>query len=297
MKDSFSYQNLSLQKFSIGDTSIGLRQLGSGEHLVFVHGFPTNGYTWRKILPALSERYTCHIVDLPGLGDSEWSAKTNFNIDAQAKKLQQLTKKLSINKYSIIAHNSGGAIARILSQIDAHKVNALILINTEIPDHRPPFITYYQRLGTLPLVPLYIKNKLGQERFVRSSKGFREFYSNRSMFDDKSNLGPYLDPLKNSYHKTKGAFKFLKGIDWKIIDGFKKTHKNIQAKVCLIWGEDDNTFPIHLGRNMAQQFNGYCDFHAISKASLMPHEEKPEEVLEIVQAFLKKSQASKNNGN
>jgi len=45
MKYIDTYKSLELQKVKIEDVSIGLRQIGKGDNLVFIHGFPTHGYT------------------------------------------------------------------------------------------------------------------------------------------------------------------------------------------------------------------------------------------------------------
>ena len=284
--DSITYENIELRKIKIGESSFGLRQIGKGEDLVFIHGFPTHGYTWRKLIPTLSENYKCTILDLPGLGDSEWSARTNFNILSQAKSTLRLLDKLEFKKVNLIAHDSGGTIARIIAINEPNRVRNLILINTEIPNHRPPFIELYQKISLLPLASYYFRNKLNKKLFVKSSMGFKYAYSDKNMLNDEHNLGPYLQPLINSNKKTKGAFSYLKGIDWKIIDEFAQTHKKIKANVLLIWGEGDKTFPIKLAKDMVSQFESKIEFKSINNASLLPHEEKPQEVcVEIIRHF------------
>jgi len=46
MKYIDTYKSLEFQKVKIEDVSIGIRQIGKGDNLVFIHGFPTHGYTW-----------------------------------------------------------------------------------------------------------------------------------------------------------------------------------------------------------------------------------------------------------
>ena len=188
MENQSFYLNLPLKKFKIGNVSFGLRQIGKGADLVFVHGFPTHGYTCRKLLPDLSQKFKCHIIDLPGLGDSEWSRKTNFNISAQATAIQLLLVQLNIGKYHLIAHNSGGTIARIMAINEPKRVENLILINTEIPNHRPPFIKLYQKIGLLPFVAFHIRRQLNNRKFIRSSMGFKQAYSEKSMLEIKIKL-------------------------------------------------------------------------------------------------------------
>ncbi len=288
MKEIETYKSLELQKLRIDDVSIGLRQIGKGKDLVFIHGFPTHGYTWRKVIPELSKHFKCHILDLPGLGDSEWTNKTDFNSKSQAKYITKSLEKIGINRYSLIAHNSGATITRFIALKEKEKIENLIILNTEIPNHRPPWIPFYQKIGLLPIVPTIIRSLLNQKWFLKSPMGFKELYSDKSMLDIESNISPYVNPVINSPAKTIGAFKYLKGIDWELVDEFKYLHKEIKARTLLIWGEDDKTFPIKLGKQMLNQFSLETEFVTIENASLLPHEEKPNEVVNAILNFVKK---------
>lgn len=287
-----TYQSLAVQQIQINEVSFALRQSGQGADLIFIHGFPTHGYTWRKIIPKLSAQFRCHILDLPGLGDSIWSTKANLNIAVQAKNIIQLLVQLDVKKCSVIAHDSGATIARLMAIQCPGVVKNLVLINTEIPNHRPPFIELYQFASRIPFSYYYFQRKLSQKRFVKSAMGFRQAYSNKTMFDNVENLGPYLNPLIHSKKKIKGAFRFLRGIDWKIIDGFIHSHKEIEAKILMLWGENDRTFPIALAKEMTNQFTSKVVFETIPNASLLPHEEKPILVTEKIISFIKKNQTT-----
>ncbi len=281
------YKNLVLQKVKVEDVTIGLRQIGKGDDLVFIHGFPTHGYTWRKLLPKLSEKFKCHILDLPGLGDSEWTDKTDFKSKAQARYIVKLLEKLGIKKYSLIAHDSGATIARIIAINQNTNVENLILLNTEIPNHRPPWIPFYQTVGLLPIVPRVIRFLLNQKWFIKSPMGFKELYFDKSMLEHESNILPYTNAIIKSQNKTIGAFKYLKGIDWELVDELITLHGKIKTRTLFLWGEKDKTFPIELGKQMVTQFNSEIEFVTIKNASLLPHEEKPIEVVKAILEFVK----------
>nr|WP_297916163.1 alpha/beta hydrolase [uncultured Allomuricauda sp.] len=283
------YQGLVLQKVKIVEATLGLRQIGEGKNLVVIHGFPTHGYTWRKLLPRLSSNFKCHVLDLPGLGSSEWTEKTDFSSKSQAGFVMALMEKIGIDKYSLIAHNSGATVARYIAIVQPKKIENLIVLNTEIPNHRPPWIPFYQKVGLLPFVPRLIRILLKQKGFVTSPLGFREFYTKKSMLDVESNISPYTKPVIDSQKKTIGAFKYLKGIDWVLVDAFKNLHGSIKARTLFLWGEDDRTFPLKLARQMVYQFNSETQFITIKKASLLPHEERPDEVAQAILKFIKEN--------
>lgn len=280
------YQNANLKTVEIDNVSIGLREFGKGKEVFFIHGFPTHGYTWRKIIPKLTKNYKCNVIDLPGLGDSKWSSDTKFDSKSQALYIIRLIEKMEISKCSLIAHNSGATIARVIAIEKPNLIEKLILINTEIPNHRPPWIPFYQRVGLLPLVPNLIRKALSQNWFIKSSMGFKEAYTDISMLNNPNNLAPYIKPIISSKKRTIGAFKYLKGIDWRIVDSFKESHKKIKAKTLFIWGENDKTFPIKYAKEMIKQFNEHCKLIKISGASLLPHEEKSEEVGNLIFEYL-----------
>lgn len=287
MEEDF-YRAAEFKLKEVQNASIGLREFGDGDPVFLIHGFPTHGYTWRKMIPELSKKYKCHVVDLPGLGDSKWTKNTDFSSSSQAGKLIALIESMNIEKCSLVAHNSGATIARIIAVKRPDLIEKLVLINTEIPGHRPPWIPFYQKVSLWPFMPDLIRTALKWNWFIKSPMGFKEAYSDKTLHDKPENLGPYIKSVTQSPQRTAGAFKYLKGIDWQIVDGFKDTHQLIKADTLLIWGEDDKTFPVEKAKDMVGQFNGRCQLKVIKDACLLPHEEKSEEVNSLILNFLKR---------
>jgi len=280
------YLSSKAENYKIDDASITVRKFGKGKPLVLIHGFVVNGCTWRKIIPKLGEQFTCYVVDLPGFGDSKWDNKTDFTFTAQSKRLVKLFKKLNISNYSIVAQDTGASIARIIAITEQSNVDKLVLINTEIPNHRPPFIPLYQFFAKLPFANFMFRSLIKIDAFVRSPFFIKEFYFDKSKLKDKENLDRYIVPLKTSKVKMFGMLGYLKGIEWKVIDNFANSHSTIKAKTLFVWGENDKTFPIEIAKKMPAQFNSNCKLVGVSKASLMPHEERPDAVLKVVMPFL-----------
>ncbi|MEM9680444.1 MAG: alpha/beta hydrolase [Bacteroidota bacterium] len=280
---SFSefYHSIPLKKIAIDDVKIGVRILGSGFDLIFIHGFPTNGYTWRFLLPELSKHFSCHILDLPGLGESEWGDHSKFDSTSQAKYILEYIRQIQLDTFDIIAHNSGATIARIIGIICTNKLKRLYLMNTEIPNHRPPWIPFYQRIASFFITPYILRSLMKNKYFLQSSVGFRELYSDKSLLRNSQYLAYYINPLIRSNQKAIGALQYLKGIDWVIIDSFKQLHSDIKASVILFWGTQDSTFPLLKAYEMIQQFNN-CRLFEIKDSSLLPHEEKPDVIISAV---------------
>jgi pimeloyl-ACP methyl ester carboxylesterase len=282
------YSQADVHKYKLDDASIAVRTYGNGPALILIHGYPVHGYTWNKILPGLASCYTCHVIDLPGFGDSEWSSTTDFTFTAQARRINLLVKALELSDYSIIAHDTGATIARLAVVQQPQKVRKLVVINTEIPNHRPPWIPFYQLCAKLPLSAFTFKTLMKSKMFVRSSMGFKEFYADKLRFRRENPVSPYLEPLISSHRKMQGMLNYLLGIEWSVVDDFATLHAEIQSDTLLLWGECDRTFPVELAEEMQKQFSCNTEFARIKNASLMPHEEQPERVLKHILEFLAK---------
>lgn len=282
--DSY-YKNAKAELIKTDDSSVAVRVYGAGPNLVLVPGFPVHGYTWRKVLPKLAEHFKCFVIDLPGLGDSTWTPKTDFTFTGQAKRMLALLDKLALDQCSILAQDTGATISRLVAAQNPARVGKLVIINTEIPNHRPPWIPLYRHLAKLPGANTMFRGIFASP-IVRSSMGLKGFYSDRALLNDPGSLTPYVKPLVKSAQKMAGMLNYLKGIEWNVVDGLIETHKQIKADTMILWGAEDEIFPIEYAKPMAAQFAGSCQFFSIANARLMPHEEQPEKVLQHILPFL-----------
>lgn len=269
---------------TIDDATISIRKFGEGFPILFIHGFPTNGYTWRKQVSLLEAKYTCYVVDLPGFGDSIWTNNTDFKSEAHANRLIKLFNVLGIDKYHVIAHASGGLIARLMAIKKPGKVQKMVLINTLIPNKRPLWIPLYCKMIYFPFATTMLRMGFKSRSNIRSSRGFKTAYYNQTLLDDPKNIGPYIKPAIQSKEKAWGILKYLAGIDWKKLDSLKNKHQEIECEVLLLWGVHDRAFPIVSARDMVAQFNN-CKLIEIQNASMLPHEECDKEAATEIMKF------------
>lgn len=274
-----------LDRHHYGGADMAVRTIGAGPPMLFVHGFPTHSFTWRDLLPLLSPHFTCVLVDLPGLGSSQWDGRADLSFSVQTARLAQLIDDLDLRALTVAAHDTGATLARLLALARPSRVTRLALLNTEIPGHRPPWIEFYQAFSRLPGAVAVMRALFTQRLFVRSSMGLGAFYSNKALLDRPEVLDAYVQPLVASRSATAGALAYLRGVDWALLDTLEERHRDIAAETLFLWGEDDPTFPVDQAEAMLKQFRGAPRFVRIAGASLLPHEEHPALVGEQMLAF------------
>lgn len=281
---SESFLRAPLQYVDTGDTKIAYRRFGQGDPLVLLHGWPLSGTTFRHLAPLLQGRFDCYIPDLPGCGQTEWSARTDFGIGGRAKTMSRFLDSLALRRCFLLAQDTGATIGRALALTDGDRIRKFVIINTEIPFHRPPWIPLYRRLLFLPGSNFLFRQTIRSRTFVHSRMGFRECYYDRSLLD-----GEFQDlviaPLLESPRLMDGQAAALCGIQWDVVDAMAANHAKLSMPVRLIWGEDDRTFPIALARAMATGFPHIDGLRAIAKAKLLVHEERAEEVAASASEF------------
>lgn len=281
---SAAYDAASVQLIDAGDATLAHRRFGSGPALLFVHGFPLHGFTWRHVLPLLAPHFTCHVVDSAGKGDSTWRAETDFEFTGHARRLKAVADQLGLTRYGVVAQDTGATVARCLALADPERVERLVLINTEIPGHRPPWIVPYQYLMRLPGSPLTFRQLLRSRTFLRSGMGFGGCFSNLDLIDGEFHER-FVAPYVQSARKTEGMARYLVGLHWHIVDALARRHKELRMPVLLVWGEADPTFPIDRARTMIPQFADCRGLTPVPGTKLLPHEEKPQVVADIVRDF------------
>ena len=273
------------QFVDVGKARVCYRKAGAGPVIVFLHGFPLSGLTWRNVAAGLADRFTCYALDLVGLGESTSSASEDFSSPGQARVMKQALAELGVESYALAGNDTGGWVARELALIDGERVTRLALTNTEMPGHRPPWIPLYQRMIGLPGAAAVMRQMLSSRRMRRAPSGFGGCFSDLDFMDGEWH-GLFVAPIVASTARVRGMFTFLDEMKFKRIDEFAALHGELSIPVSFLWGEDDPTFPLARARKMAAQFPNVAGFKTARRAKLFFYEEQPDAAASWLAEFL-----------
>lgn len=277
-----SFRQPPSQYLDVGHSQLAYRRCGSGPDLLLVHGWPLHAATFRALLPELAKRFTCHLLDLPGAGFTRSREDAPIDVASHAQTLRLAVDRLQLERYAILAHDSGGAIARLLAADDA-RVTRMVLGPTEIPGHHPALITLLQTLARIPGGPGLLRQAMRVGWLRRSSICFGSAFADPSFVEGEF-YALFLEPLFASWEAFRRQFRFLANLDSALIDGLTEVHARIGAPTLLIWGDADPTFPVDKARAMSTQLGGY--FEVLAGGKTFVHEEQPEAFLRHALPFL-----------
>ena len=144
----------SSQRVATGDAELFVAVGGSGPPLVCLHGYPQSHLTWRKVAPALAERYTVVLPDLRGYGASEIPASDdahlNYSKRTMARDVIALMQKLGYERFFLAGHDRGGRVAYRLALDAPERVAALATLdiiptidNWEAMDYKRAYGAYH----------------------------------------------------------------------------------------------------------------------------------------------------------
>ena len=120
-----------LDKHSIqaGDTNWVYYEGGEGPTIVLLHGFADSKDVWLETAKQLTPHFHLIIPDLPGWGESSRVDGASYNIDAQAARLDTWVQTLRLQRFVLIGHSMGGAVAGVYAAEHPEHVIELALVD------------------------------------------------------------------------------------------------------------------------------------------------------------------------
>ena len=102
--------------------------------LIMLHGFPESHRTWREIAPRLADRYFVIMPDQRGFAGSDQPQDVaEYKTDKLIDDVFALADALSVNEFSLVGHDWGGAIAWPTAMRGDQRLKRLAIVNAPHP--------------------------------------------------------------------------------------------------------------------------------------------------------------------
>lgn len=266
----------------VGAGEVAYRRVGTGPDVLFVHGWPVSGATFRLLLPHLAEHVTCHVIDLPSAGSSRFGADTRLSIAQHITSVRRVVDLLGLESVALVGHDSGGLIARH-ALVGDQRLRSMGLIDTEPPDPGWRFRSFLASRH-LPGFAAGLGWVAGRPRVRRMRLVLGDAFADRSLLDGEFDEF-FLRPLADIPARRIAATSLIRSFDMALVRDLGSIHRRIDVPVQLVWGDRDQFFPVESARRMVDTFPD-ARIEVIEGAGLFSHEERPADVASALLATL-----------
>ena len=260
--------------------SLFYREAGQGTPLVMLHGFGADSYSFSRLIPKLAKKYHIYALDLKGFGKSPKPPDRHYSVYDQAVLVERFLKRHHLHRVILLGHSYGGGVALSLALMDPGRIKQLVLIDSASYAQQLPKLIRWLRIPILGKLLFYLVPASVE---VRASYRYA-FYDPDKIPEDivreyAANL--YLPNARSAY---------LQAVETMVpedIGKIAKQYRTIHIPTLIIWGENDivirkeKAFRLHRDLPDSRLF-------IIPRCGHIPHEEKPEEVLKILEKFMLK---------
>lgn len=259
----------------VGAGEVAYRRVGTGPDVLFVHGWPVSGATYRCLLPHLVDHVTCHLIDLPSAGQSRFDATTPLSISQHITSVRRVVDLLELDRVAVVGHDSGGMIARHAMAGD-ERLAAMGLIDTEQSQGLSLRFKMFLANRHVPGFGKVLGWLVGKPALRRNGFVLGDAFVDRSLLDGEFDEF-FLRPLATDPARLAATMKVLTTFETRYVHELGALHRRIGVPVQLVWGAEDKFFPLEWAREMVGDFAD-AQLSVVPDAGLFSHEERPAEV-------------------
>lgn len=232
---------------------VHVHEAGTGEPLLFVHGFGVNSELWRQTATALAASHRCILPELPfGSHTDALDPGADLSPPGAADLLAELIAALGLDGATVIANDSGGAITQIMLSRDPSRVGRVVLTNCDCLEVFPPSpFKQLAKVMSLPVLGSVIVQGMRFEFNRRSPLAYGALTKRRL---SSELLDSWVRPQIEDRAVRRDAAKFFGGMDPQHTLAAAERLGELEMPVLLAWAEEDRYFTIELAERLAARF-------------------------------------------
>ncbi|AEF40516.1 alpha/beta fold hydrolase [Hoyosella subflava] len=258
--------------------------MGTGERppVLFLHGVFVNGDVWRNVVSRLSGSFDCVVPDLPfGSHHTPMNADADLSPLGIADLIADFIRALDIAPVRLVANDSGGAFAQIITAQHPELVDSLVLTNCDCYDNFFPLIfRYLTPLSRVPGGLWPVAQSLRLKPIRRSPLAYG--WSTARPLPPQVEKA-YVAPLLRSEIRRDIA-KAMKDVHPRYTHAAIQALRTYPGRVLVAWGDADKYFPLRLGEQLARDIPN-ATFVKIPNARAFVPEDAPAELAKLISEF------------
>ncbi len=126
---SFYKASLSVKTVKTGQYSFEYVEGGTGEPILFIHGFGGQKRSWLKYCKRFVSKYRVIAVDLPGHGGTPHPDGQHYDLDSLTDALHDFTTAMNLERFHLVGLSMGGGVSTVYAAKHPENLHSLTLMN------------------------------------------------------------------------------------------------------------------------------------------------------------------------
>lgn len=259
----------------MAQTTLFSSQTGSGDDLILLHGWGLNSEVWQPVIPLLSQVFRIHAIDLPGFGDSPWSAEM-CEIEAVSGRVGEYITEACNGPAHVLGWSMGGLVATSLALTQSNLVRHLITVASS-----PRFVAAKDWPGIAPDVLNDFQEQLSgdMETTLKRFLAVQTLGSPQARIDMKIMRQQLLSKPLPDFDALECGLRWLQNCD------FTAQLEDLKMPLTRLYGRRDTLVPVAVAKEL-----GVGEEHVFAQSAHAPFMTESEIFATWLQARLLQSE-------
>lgn len=268
---------------------------GEGTPILLVHGIDAaaSSYEMRKPFAGLSPSHRVYAIDLLGFGLSDRPGRTYTALD-YVDLLDDFLRDVVQQPAAIIASSLSAAYAITVAARAPERVTSLLLTcPTGLQRLADPPEAQQTLIGAVLRTPI-----LGSALFnlLVSRPSLRYFLTERTYADPSLVTDEMLDAYYCTSHQDGARFAPARFLGGALNQSVRDTYPTLSQPIQIVWGREAKVTPVS-DANLFIRARPQTRLKVFDRCGLVPHDERPEEFLELAKEALAAEPRPSDEGN
>ena len=264
--------------------AVEYRESGSGPPLVFVHGVGVNGDLWRAVAPPLAHEHRCIVPDLPfGAHSHPLREEADLSLPGMARIVADFMDVLGLEEVTVVANDTGGAVAQWLVGHHPERVAGLVLTSCDAFEKFPPTPQRYLEVAARSRALMWVVGWTVQFKFVQRLPTAYGWVTRRPV--DPAIMRSYTTPIRTLPGVRRDLQRLLLAVDTRYTFEAAESLRSFDKPALVLWADGDKIFPRDHGKQLAELLP-QGRFELVRDSRTFISEDQPDQLVAAVRGFM-----------
>jgi haloalkane dehalogenase len=229
------------RRLEVAGAECSLWEAGAGEPVLYLHGFPTSGYLWRKVIKEVAGDFSAVAPDLPGFGESHL-LNGPHTWEALVEWVDEFLDAAGLSPVHLAVHDWGGLIGLAWACEHPDRVQSLLITDTSFrsADRWHAMAQQWRTPG------------VGEELIGgMTEEGFRSLLQAAGDIPEDA-ISEFWKGLSTPARRN-SMLEMYRSLDFEMLAPLEpKLPEVAPGRVRMIWGENDPFVPPKVGHRLGQ---------------------------------------------